>query len=241
MKRFTTAFIVAALAVTASVADGALIISEIVDGTLPEGLPKWVELTNTGDSAIDLSGYSIGNYTNGSTTLGGGSSLVLSGMLAAGDSYVVNYEVGDVPGDSTFFDVYGFDPDNFDNGAFFNGDDVLAIFLADGSGPGGAASGDGSDATLVDLYGVIGVDGSGEAWEYMDGYSYRNADIIVPSAIFTETQWFIGGTDSLDTGDDVEELALLQTLTTPGTHVFVPEPATFELFVLGGLSLLRRR
>ena len=41
-----------------------LIISEVVDATLPGGLPKFVELTNTGSTTLDLSGFSIGNYSN---------------------------------------------------------------------------------------------------------------------------------------------------------------------------------
>ena len=68
-----------------AVAYGGLIISEVVDGTLPSGLPKFVELTNTGTSAIDLSQYSIGNFSNGGTTLGGGAATVLAGTLAPGD------------------------------------------------------------------------------------------------------------------------------------------------------------
>lgn len=76
----------AGLAMATAQANAVLIISEVVDATLPGGLPKYVELTNTGMSTIDLSSYSIGNYNNGGTDLGGGASTVLSGMLAPGDS-----------------------------------------------------------------------------------------------------------------------------------------------------------
>ena len=229
---------VAALACSTANAD--IIISEIVDAPLPGGLPKFVELTNTGTTSVDLSAYSIGNYSNGSTTLGGGASTVLSGMLAAGDSYVISYENGDSPGMGLFFDTYGFDPDTFDLGAFINGDDVVALFL-------GAATGDGSDATLVDQYGVVGVDGTGEAWEYTDGYSFRNADITSGSSALTPfdtAQWTIGGANALETGDDVEELALILQLTTPGTHVFnaVPEPTSCLIIsLLAGAAVARRR
>ncbi len=228
----TAAFI--AVAGTAFVANGQLIISEVVDATLPGGLPKFVEITNTGNSTVDLSNFSIGNFNNGGTTLGGGSSFTLSGMLAAGDSWVISYENSDVPGTSLFFDVYGFDADELGLGAFINGDDAIALF----DGP---ATGDGSDANIVDVYGVIGVDGSGEVWEYTDGYSFRNFNVVSGNSTFTSGEWFIGGANSLETGDDVEELALILANTTPGTHSFVPTPASAAILGLGGLVAARRR
>jgi len=220
-----------------------LIISEVVDATLPGGLPKWVELTNCGDMPVDLSGYSIGNFNNGGTILGGGVSTLLSGMLAPGDSYVISYEAGDSPGVGIFFDVYGFDPDNFDLGAFVNGDDVIALFQ-------GLATDDGSDATLHDVYGVIGVDGTGEVWEYTDGYSYRLPGSM-PTATFDPMQWFFGGVDSLEDpgGDDVVEEQLILDNTTPGAHdcggsMGVPAVGTIGLLVTGAALLFgisRRR
>ena len=63
------------------------------------------------------------------------------------------------------------------------GDDALALFL-------GAATGDGSDATRVDVYGVIGVDVTGEIWEHTDGYSFRSAGATA-SAAFDPTQWVL--------------------------------------------------
>ncbi len=207
IKRMTLALGILVLMAPIAAAD--LIISEIVDATLPGGLPKFVEITNTGAADVDLSAYSIGNYSNGSTTLGGGASTMLSGILGSCESYVISYETGDEPGIGMFFDTYGFDPDNFDLGAYFNGDDVLALFL-------GAATGDGSDATLIDVYGVIGVDGTGMDWEYTDGYSYRLTNTASP--VFNVADWFVGGPNSLETGDDVEELALILSLTDPGDH-----------------------
>jgi hypothetical protein len=208
-KRLLLTLAVVGLMAPAASAD--LIISEVVDATLPGGLPKYVELTNTGASTIDLSNYSIGNYNNGGTTLGGDASTVLSGMLGPCESYVISYENSDSPGVGVFFDTYGFDPDNFDLGAFTNGDDVYALFL-------GPATGDGSDATLVDVYGVIGVDGTGEVWEYTDGYSYRNT--LTASPVFNPADWTFGGANSLEDpgGDDVVELALILANTDPGDY-----------------------
>ena len=217
------------LAVTASPANADVIISEIVDATLPGGLPKYVELTNTGASAVDLSNYSIGNYSNGALTLGGGASTQLSGTLGPCESYVISYETGDSPGVGLFFDTYGFDPDNFDLGAFFNGDDVIALFL-------GVATGDGSDATLVDIYGEIGVDGTGQVWEYTDSYAQRLVNTANP--LFDASEWNIPGPNALEdpNGDDTVELQLILGLTNPGVYepcspVSIDEDTTF-----GGLK-----
>ena len=224
----------AAAAGIATIASGNLIISEIVDGPLSGGLPKFVELTNTGNSVIDLSNFSIGNYNNGNTTLGGSASTVLSGLLGAGQSYVISYENSDAAGSSSFFDVYGFDADNLDLGAFINGDDVIALF----DGP---ATGDGSDATLLDVYGVIGVDGTGEVWEYTDGYAFRNPDVLAGNPTFDPTEWTFGGANSLEGADDEEEVQILLDNTTPGTHNFIPAPGAMALLGLAGLAGTRRR
>ena len=210
----TVASVCVASAVEAG--SGGLIISEVVDATLPGGLPKYVEITNTSCDDIDLSGYSIGNINNGAATMGF-DALVLSGTLASGDSYVISYEGSDAPGSSIFFDVYGFDADNLDQGSFINGDDVLVLFN------GAAFAGDpgnGSVTPVTDVYGVVGVDGSGEVWEYTDGYSYRLPAVIVGSATFDAAEWFFGGANSLETGDDVEELALILANTDPGAHAY---------------------
>ena len=95
-----SAFTLSALSPTAFAQD--LVISEVIDGALFGGLPKAVELTNHTAGTIDLSGYSIGNFNNGGTMLGGGQSTVLSGMLGPGESYVISYESGDGPGVGTF-------------------------------------------------------------------------------------------------------------------------------------------
>jgi hypothetical protein len=224
-------FAILAVAGAACTANAQLIISEIVDATQSGGLPKFVEITNTSGSAIDLSAYSIGNFNNGGTTLGGGASFQLDGILAAGDSWVISYENGDEPGIGTFFDVYGFDPDEFGLGSFINGDDVVALFF-------GNATGDGTDATIVDQYGVIGVNGDGEVWDYTDSYAFRLPDFINGNGgSFDASQWFFAGLDALE-GLDAAGIA---AVTTPGTHSFIPTPGVVALAGVAGLVSAGRR
>jgi len=235
MKRSLTVIALASLSLVAVTANAGLIISEIVDATLPDVLPKFVEVTNTGAAAVDLSAYSIGNINNGGLTMSY-EALPLTGMLAAGDSYVISYENSDEPGVGTFYNTYGFDPDFFGTGSFTNGDDVVVLFF--GLGPAGDP---GTGANVADVYGVPGVDGTGEVWEYTDGYAYRNNDVLVGTNPFAPAEWFFAGPNSLETGDDVEELALILGNTTPGTHDFIPEPATMSLLAVAALGLVRRR
>jgi lamin tail-like protein len=214
-----------ALVAMAGTVQADLIISEVVDATLPGGRPKFVELTNTGTTSIDLTLYSFGNFSNGGSSLGGGSASVLTGMLAAGDSYVIAYEEvpvsqggpGVSPSNTAFFDVYGFDADFWMGGAYVNGDDTLALFLGAAVGDGTMDAG-GNPTPLVDIVGAIGVDGTGLAWEYTDGYMYRCGTSA--ATVWDENDWTIGGANSLEDpgGDDVIELATILALTTPGVH-----------------------
>jgi hypothetical protein len=193
-----------------------LLITEVADGDLPGGIPKWVELTNCGSSPVNLGLFSLANFNNGATSAS--NSFQLTGSLAAGDSFVFEY---DNPAGSRFAEVYGFPSDQFSAptgtgtfGRFINGDDAIALF----NGP--AATG-----TVVDVYGVIGVDGTGQVWEHLDGYSRRNPG-ATPSAVFMPGQWTFGGVDSLDGGaTEAEDILALQTLTDPGTHTCGTTPA----------------
>lgn len=185
----------------------ALLISEVVDADLPGGLPKFVELTNMGSAAVDLSEFSIGIFSNGSFTINGGSSTVLSGSLAPSASFVVSFENSDVAGSSSFETVYGFDADDLSFGAIINGNDTIVLFH-------GAATGDGSNATITDIYGVIGTDGTGEAWEYVDGFATRRATSTTPSAVFIPADWTFSGPSALDGAD----AAAVAAATSPGTH-----------------------
>jgi|GEM_PF-1173132 len=200
-----------------------LLITEICDGTLPGGQPKWVEITNTGTLVKDLSLYSLGNYNNGSIFLGGGGSTSLSGNLAPGQSYLIGYEADPGgPGLSEFFQVYGFELDFYMGGGFINGDDVVALFF-------GSATGTGSDATMVDVYGELGTDGTGEVWETTDSYGVRCND-EANCGFFEPGEWDFPGANALEAGcggDDVCEAANHVALTTPGVHAGCASQGSF--------------
>jgi hypothetical protein len=210
-----------------SEAEGVLIISEVVEagarGT------AWVELTNVGDGEVSLSEYSLGVYQAGSTTLADvdsantKQSLVLSGTLDACESFVVAFEDDDAAGDGVFNTVYGEDPDDLDFDAELTGEDVVALFL-------GPATDDGTDAELIDVYGIIGsVAGD---WLFTDGHGTRMGTVTSPLVVQTGdddcTTAFVGCgwdadewdviADDLFDADQDEMTTLLNTLTTPFLH-----------------------
>ena len=82
--------------------------------------------------------------------------------------------------------VYGFAPDlgvSTNSPADSNGDDNLE--LVDPFG------------TIIDMFGVIGEDGSGTNHEFEDGRAVRNSNIMVGNPVYTFSEWTIFN----DTGD----------------------------------------
>lgn len=134
-----------------------LFISEYVEGW---GTNKALEIYNPTDQAIDLSGYVVMRYSNGSTTAGQGQSVQLSGTVEPYDVYVAVIDKRDPDGigqeapvwdslqakaDGFYCPVY-----NTSNALYFNGND--AVVLAKGS------MSDLNNAQVVDIFGKIGED-----------------------------------------------------------------------------------
>jgi hypothetical protein len=151
----------------------ALMITGVLDGPLPGGLPKVIELYALEDIA-DLSVYGIGSANNGGGT--DGVELTLEGSVSAGDYIWIASE------DVEFANVFGFAPDYVTDAAAINGDDAIELFL---------------NGTVVDVFGEIDVDGNGTPWEYLDGWAYRN-DESMPDGTFVLADWTFSGPDALD-------------------------------------------
>lgn len=241
MKRtlfgFTTAALLATGSASALVVPGNLMITEVVDGdrVATDGSVgsfgngddnlAFVELSNLGNTSISLDGFHFMNFNNGDDNENFGSTA-LSGTLAAGATLYLAYESADAP--TAFKNTYGFDADIYLGGKFVNGDDALVLLDTAYVANSGALD----TSTVVDSYGIVGVDGSGEVWEYTDTYAFRNPSVTSPNATFTPSEWTFGAVNDLDGLTAVEINALTSV---------VPEPSSLALLGLGGLLVARRR
>ncbi len=145
MNKVTTllcAFLVVLIGVANSNAQG-VFISEYIEGSSQN---KAIEIFNGTDGDVNLSNYIMMRANNGATSWQ--DTLRFTGTLAKGEVYVIGN-----PSSS------GVDPaiiaaaDTLDDMTFVNGDDAIGLFSISGT-----------DTTLIDLFGALGVD-PGSAWD----------------------------------------------------------------------------
>ncbi|MCV6597374.1 MAG: hypothetical protein OIF40_09870, partial [Mangrovicoccus sp.] len=151
-----------------------LIITGVIDGSLPGGLPKAIELYVVNDIA-DLSAYGIGSANNGGGS--DGEELTLTGSAVAGE-YL--YIASEAPQFTAFF---GFAPDFTSAAASINGDDAIELF---------------ENGAVVDVFGDINTDGTGDPWEYQDGWAARKAGTGPDGSSFALANWEFSGPNLLD-------------------------------------------
>lgn len=151
-----------------------LMITGVIDAGLTGGLPKAIQLFAVNDIA-DLSVYGVGSANNGNG--GGEIEFTLPNVaLAAGSTIYVASDT------DSFTDFFGFAPDYTADVAIINGDDAIELFESN---------------VAVDVFGDINTDGTGEVWEYMDGWASR-APAIGPNPVFDPADWTFSGTNALD-------------------------------------------
>lgn len=182
-----------------------LIISQICDGDNGTGGPKFVEITNVGDTTADLSLYTLKYSNNGAglgladrdgsivsitptpldksalKTLAPGASMVILGDDGFNEGEEDNYN--NIPGIIPFT----FKDDTYDSAAgnvFGNGDDAYGLFKND---------------VLIDIYGDGDLDGTGEAWEYVDSTAYRVPGITAGQTTWVESEWVITSIQDIKT------------------------------------------
>jgi hypothetical protein len=152
----------------------ALVISGVVDGPLSGGTPKAIEFYVVSDIA-DLSDYGFGSANNGGGT--DGQEYTFSGSASAGDFIYIASET------TEFNNFFGFAPDGTSSAANINGDDAIELFY---------------DGSVIDVFGDINVDGTGQPWEHLDGWAYRADETGPDGSAFTLANWTFSGPNALD-------------------------------------------
>ncbi len=151
---------------------GGLFISEVTDpGDQYTG--RYVELYNATGSDIDFDSetWYLTAQANGSWSW----DLQLTGVATNGKTFVVASSAANYP------TYYGSEANQYYGSMSGNGDDGYFLY----------SGGDHTAGTLVDAYGEIGVDGTGEDWEYLDTHAERNSDINTPATTWTASEWTI--------------------------------------------------
>jgi hypothetical protein len=195
-----------------------LLITAAIDGPLPGGYPKGIELYAI-NAIPDLSIYGIERAGNGDPSDGVDYTFPADAIEAG--TFIYLAATGD--GSSEAFVQYlGVTPQYLSGDININGDDAVVLF---------------KNAVAIDAFGVVGEDGTGKAWEHLDGWAYRNSS-SVPSTTFNLSDWTFSGPNALDgcdkaddTGTNAECSSVFPTGTfTPATTASVKNN-TIEVFV----------
>ncbi|WP_340077118.1 DUF5689 domain-containing protein [Leptobacterium sp. I13] len=146
--------------------------SELADPNNNSGA-RFIELYNAGTIKVDLTGWKIHRYTNANTTIS--STIDLTGyFIAPKTTFVIAANA------TEFTNVYGFAPDfaaTSSGPAGSNGDDNLMLTDANGK--------------VIDMFGIIGEDGSGTNHEFEDGRAVRKNTISKGNPTYTFDEWII--------------------------------------------------
>ncbi|MBN2893679.1 MAG: lamin tail domain-containing protein, partial [Bacteroidales bacterium] len=218
-------FLFGFLFVFSSMFSQGLFISEVSDPG-DNANARFVELYNPTSTDIDLS---VGTFyfcrqANGATL----NSVALTGTVLANSTFVIATNA------TNFLAAYGFDADFISGYVSGNGDDGYYLFVG----------GDHTTGTMYDAYGVMNEDGTGMAWEYLDGYAVRNSDIDNPNTTWTSSEWAIssGGVADMTPGTHtvgtvtvpvISNIAILPTAPTSSDAVVVSATITDDVAVTG--------
>ncbi len=178
-----------------------MVITGAYDGPLSGGTPKGIELYVLQDIS-DLSLYGISSITNGAGTSAGNVEYNFPADAVTAGTYI--YLATESSQFTTFFGI----APTYTNGVVsINGDDSIELY---------------ESGQIIDTFGDVDTDGSGEDWDYLDGWAYRNSNTGPEGTTFTPTNWSYSGANAFDGESDNA------SATTPfpiGTYSNTPPPS----------------
>lgn len=153
-----------------------LMITGVFDGPLTGGQPKVIELyVNT--YIPDLSIYGLGSANNGGGSDGEEFTFPAASATAGSFIYVTSSA-------ADFLTYFGFAADYENSTATaINGDDAVELFM---------------NGNVIDVFGDINTDGTGQPWEYLDGWAYRNNNQINNYGVFDAVNWTYSSPNATD-------------------------------------------
>jgi len=161
------------------------IITGIIDGDCPGGLPKLIEIY--ADGTVDFANIELEKYSTNSMAFGSGASLSALGVRNDEFVYVTKGDISEIA--TEFPNVAAADLVTNAGAANNNGDDAIRLY-------------DTVSMVTLDQYGTE-MDGTGEVWEYTDSFAKRNDGTGPNGGTFSPANWTFtppGSLDNMTTG-----------------------------------------
>jgi hypothetical protein len=183
------------------------ILSEIVDDSSGSNA-NYVEINNTGSSSLDLTGYQLGVYLNGSTNP---TRVALSGTLAGGATYAVAASL------SAYSNYWGVSAQQEASVVgSLDGNDTVALIKPNGS--------------ISDIYGQIGsVPG---AWGFAHSVAARKAGVSDPFDVWDPQEWTITAGTTAATPGWHQALAAAEAYVSAGPSLDPVAPRATNNFAI---------
>jgi hypothetical protein len=158
-----------------------LVITGVYDGSLSGGTPKGVSIFVLKEIA-DLSLFGVSSVSNGGGSSAGTIEFSFPDVSVAVGTFI--YVSTEAPNFTTFF---GMAPTYTSGSMAINGDDAIELY---------------ERGQIIDVYGDVDNDFSGETFDYLDGWAYRKSNTGPEGTTFTSSNWTYSGVDGLEGGSD---------------------------------------
>ena len=156
-----------------------MVITGVYDGSLSGGTPKGVEIYVLKDIA-DLNLFGVSSVSNGDGSTAGNVEFSFPAGSATAGTFIY------VATEATNFNIFfGISPTHTSGSMGINGDDAIELY---------------ERGQIIDVYGDVDNDFSGEAYDYLNGWAYRKSTTGPEGTTFTSANWTYSGVDGLEGG-----------------------------------------